>query len=440
MGTTGQKTIEVGILLAPQVTFLLDGPFGSYTGEYTATVQDGAVRIEGIKETSQRFVFEPSDAQASFVLKEVVIGIDFHWERKEDQRFSGSLVLLPEDGMVRAVNVLPVEEYLISVIASEMSATAMAEYLKAHAVISRSWLLAQVEKREALGTKAEPAAAPPSEWKTDSEWIKWWDREDHTLFDVCADDHCQRYQGITRSSQSLKEVTGAVLETAGEVLVFEDAICDARFSKCCGGIMERFSACWEDTDYPYLQGKYDGTSFPEDIPVPDLTDHIQAEVWIQSAPQAYCNTDDEKILSQVLNDYDKETTSFYRWEVSYTKEELGNLIKERIGEDVGVVEDLIPLERGTSGRIVKLQIVGSKKTLTIGKELLIRKALSPSHLYSSAFVPVKRSDGFILYGAGWGHGVGFCQIGAAVMVDKGFTYREILQHYYPGSRIEKLYS
>ncbi|MFA5496889.1 MAG: SpoIID/LytB domain-containing protein [Bacteroidales bacterium] len=440
MGTTGQKTIEVGILLAPQVTFLLDGSFGPYTGEYTATVQDGAIRIEGIKETSQRFVFKPSDPQASFVLKEVVIGIDFHWERKEDQRFSGSLVLLPEDGMVRAVNVLPVEEYLISVIASEMNATAMAEYLKAHAVISRSWLLAQVEKREMLGTKAEPAAAPQSEWKTDSEWIKWWDREDHTLFDVCADDHCQRYQGITRPSQSLKEVTGAVMDTAGEVLVFEDAICDARFSKCCGGIMERFSACWEDIDYPYLQGKYDGDAFPQDIPEPDLREHVQAEVWIQSAPQAYCNTDDEKILSQVLNDYDKETTSFYRWEVSYTKEELGALIKERIGEDVGEVEDLIPLERGTSGRIVRLQIVGSKKTLTIGKELLIRKALSPSHLYSSAFVPIKRSDGFILYGAGWGHGVGFCQIGAAVMVDKGFTYREILQHYYPGSRIEKLYS
>lgn len=342
MGATGQKTIEVGILLAPQITFVLDGPFGAYTGTYTATVQDGVLRIDGIKDACDRYVFEPSDTDASFVLKDVVIGIDFHWERKEAQRFKGSLVLLVEEGMVRAVNVLAVEDYLISVIASEMSATAVTEYLKAHAVISRSWLLSQIIKRESLGLQAEAAALPPSERKTDTEWIKWWDREDHTLFDVCADDHCQRYQGITRPSQSLEKVTGAVMETAGEVLVFEDAICDARFSKCCGGFMERFSACWEDMDYPYLQGKYDGASFPENIPVPDLTDAVQAEVWIQSTPDAYCNTDDKKILSQVLNDYDQETTAFYRWEVSYKKEELGSLIKDRIGVDVGVVEDLIP--------------------------------------------------------------------------------------------------
>jgi len=366
----------------------------------------------------------------------VVIGIEFHWERKEDQRFKGSLVLIPEEGMVRAVNVLQVEDYLISVIASEMSATSSAEYLKAHAVISRSWLLSQIEKRKGLEQEKK---AYRSEIRTDTEWIKWWDREDHTLFDVCADDHCQRYQGITRPSQSIDNVTGAVMETAGEVLTYGGSICDARFSKCCGGFMEKFSTSWEPEDPPYLQGKYDGESFPAEIPFPDLSDPVQAEIWIRSQPPAFCNTDDQEILSQVLNSYDRETTGFYRWEVTYTASALTALIKKRIGVDFGMVEELIPVERGTSGRISRLKIKGTKKTLIIGKDLLIRKALSESHLYSSAFIPVKREDTFILYGAGWGHGVGLCQIGGAVMAAKGYAYKDILQHYYPDSRIEKIY-
>ncbi|HKM31252.1 MAG: SpoIID/LytB domain-containing protein [Bacteroidales bacterium] len=451
MGTSGKKTIEVGILSAPCIAFQLEGNFGPFAGAFEATVQNGVVCVTGKEGSSHpgqqavkaaRCIFEPSDENMSFVLKDVVIGIEFHWERKEDQRFKGALVFVPEDGQVRAVNVLSVEDYLVSVIASEMSATSMPEYLKAHAVISRSWVLSQMKKRERAGGSA-PAlcreTAAPSEIRTDAEWIKWWDREDHTLFDVCADDHCQRYQGITRPSQSLDNVSGAIKQTAGEVLTSDGEICDARFSKCCGGIMERFSTCWEAVDPPYLQGKYDGEDFPAEIPLPDLTDHAQAEVWIESTPPAFCNTDDTAVLSQVLNDYDQETKAFYRWEVSYTSEELGDLIKNRIGEDLGCIEDLIPLERGSSGRISKLKIIGSKRTLTIGKELLIRKALSPTHLYSSAFVPVKRSYGFVLYGAGWGHGVGLCQIGGAVMASRGYSYKEILAHYYPGSRIEKLY-
>ncbi|HHV04317.1 MAG: SpoIID/LytB domain-containing protein [Bacteroidales bacterium] len=435
MGNSGQKTIEVGILLAPSVTFQLDGDFGGYSGNYTVAAEDGQIRFQNRK--ADRFVFEPADGNASFLLKDVVIGIDFHWERKEDQRFRGSLVLIPENNMVRAVNILPVEDYLISVIASEMSATSSLEYLKAHAVISRSWLLSQIEKRQ--GIEQRQTGIFPSEIRTEKEWIKWWDREDHTLFDVCADDHCQRYQGITRPSQSLDNVTRAVTETAGEVLTHEGKICDARFSKCCGGIMERFSTSWEPIDPPYLQGRYDGASLPEEIPFPDLSDPVQAEIWIRSTPPAFCNTSDQEVLSQVLNEYDQETKGFYRWEVFYTFEEISDLIKRRTGVDFGQVQELIPLERGTSGRIVRLEIKGTLRTLIIGKDLLIRKALSESHLYSSAFIPVKRSDGFVLYGAGWGHGVGLCQIGGAVMASHGYSYKQILQHYYPGSRAQKIY-
>ncbi len=435
MGNSGKKTIEVGILLAPSISFELEGNYGAYSGCFTATAESGQVRFQD--KVRNRFVFEPQDHSASFVLKDVVIGIDFHWERREDQRFRGSLVLISENNMIRAVNVLPLEDYLVSVIASEMSATSTLEYLKAHAVISRSWLLSQIEKRQGIAQQQQEVC--PSEVRTDQEWIKWWDREDHTLFDVCADDHCQRYQGITRPSQSIDNVTQAVNQTAGEVLTYEGKICDARFSKCCGGIMERFSTSWEPAEHPYLQGKYDGESLPDEVPFPDLTDPVQAEIWIRSAPPAFCNTADNEVLSQVLNTYDQETKGFYRWEVAYTFEELSDLIKRRIGVDFGLVQELIPLERGASGRICRLKIVGTKKTLIIGKDLLIRKALSESHLYSSAFIPVKRSDGFLLYGAGWGHGVGLCQIGGAVMASHGYSYKQILQHYYPGSRAQIIY-
>ena len=435
MGNTGKKTIEVGILLSPSISFELEGNYGAYSGRFTAIAENGQVRLQD--KVQDRFAFEPQDDNASFLLRDVVIGIEFHWERKEDQRFRGSLVLIPENNMVRAVNVLTVEDYLISVIASEMSATSTLEYLKAHAVISRSWLLSQIEKRQ--GIAQQQTGACPSEVRTLEEWIKWWDREDHTLFDVCADDHCQRYQGITRPSQSIDNVTQAVNQTAGEVLTFEGEICDARFSKCCGGFMERFSTSWEPSEHPYLQGKYDGESFPAEVPFPDLSDPVQAEIWIRSAPPAFCNTTDDEVLSQVLNTYDQETKGFYRWEVFYTFEELSDLIKRRIGVDFGLVQELIPVERGSSGRICRLKIVGTKQTLIIGKDLLIRKALSESHLYSSAFVPVKRSTGFMLYGAGWGHGVGLCQIGGAVMASHGYTYKQSREHYYPGSRAQTIY-
>ena len=344
-----------------------------------------------------------------------------------------------ENGKLTGINVIHVEDYLTSVISSEMSATASLELLKAHAVISRSWLLVQIQKNKEI---AEAQTDYSAFTQTDEELIRWYDREDHTHFDVCADDHCQRYQGITRASTDI--VRQAIAATRGQVLTSEGKICDARFSKCCGGAFEEFQYCWEDIKYPYLAKQRDYRVDSEKLP--DLTQEAEAERWIRTSPEAFCNTTDKKILSQVLNSYDQETTDFYRWKVEYTQDELSALILKRSGIDYGQIIDLIPIARGTSGRLWKLKIVGTKKTLTIGKELEIRRTLSPSHLYSSAFV-VDRTEvseegvpgRFILTGAGWGHGVGLCQIGAAVMGEQGYEYDAILLHYYIGASIDKLY-
>jgi len=435
-----EPKVDVGIMFEPQIDFILQGNYLRngilFTGSQMAKYSERKILWNG--SLYEELLFEPTDAKNdSFELVDVTIGINFHWERKENQRFRGALKLIVENDKLTAVNVISVEDYLISVISSEMSATASAELLKAHAVISRSWLLAQIQKnKEIEDTKSEYVAFS----ETKDECIKWYDREDHVNFDVCADDHCQRYQGITRAST--KNVELAVEATAGQVLMSEDKICDARFSKCCGGAVEEFQYCWEDVKHPYLVKLRDDKS---GIPLPDLTLETEAEKWIRTFPDAFCNTTDKKILSQVLNNYDQETTNFYRWKVSYTQKELSELIQERSGVDYGEIIDLIPVERGVSGRLVKLKIVGTKRTLTIGKELEIRRTLSTSHLYSSAFIVEKENimngipEKFILIGSGWGHGVGLCQIGAAVMGEKGFTYDQILLHYYVGAEINKLY-
>ena len=336
-----------------------------------------------------------------------------------------------------AVNELPVERYLESVISSEMSATSSLELLKAHAVISRSWLLVQMQNRRKGEATAHVAA---SEIQGNGELIRWYDREDHTLFDVCADDHCQRYQGITKETSA--QVAEAIRQTAGQVLTDEDEICDARFSKCCGGETEEFQYCWENLRKPYLVALRDA---PQQEAL-DLTVEANADRWIRSSPESFCNTRDAKVLSQVLNNYDQETSDFYRWRVEYTQEQVQQLLTEKLGIDFGAVVDLIPVERGTSGRLSKLRIVGEKLTLVIGKELEIRRALSKSHLYSSAFVvdALDRNEQgipkrFALIGAGWGHGEGLCQIGAAVMGERGYSYKEILLHYYPGAIIKQIY-
>lgn len=446
MNTNNIPTIDVGIMFEKEIRFSLQGAFKDsrediLTGNWKVIFENEGVYLSNDLHSFQieeGFTLLPENEETcSFTLHGVTIGIDFHWERKEDQTFKGGLKFIIEDKKVTAINRLSVEDYLISVISSEMSATSSMELLKAHAVISRSWLLAQIEKNEALTAASNDYV---SFTETESERIKWYDREDHDNFDVCADDHCQRYQGITRASTKLVEQT--IQETFGEILTYENKICDARFSKCCGGMVEVFENAWEPVNHPYLQKLVDGDHDPEGFNL-DLENEEASEKWILGQPDAFCNTHDKKVLSQVLNDYDQETNDFFRWEVQYSQKEISELILKRIGFDFGLVQEFIPIERGASGRLTKLKIIGTKKTMTIGKELEIRKALSESHLYSSAIVFKKiEIDGeitFILRGAGWGHGVGLCQIGAAVMGDKGYGYNEILNHYFIGAKLEKRY-
>ena len=444
-----QPNVNVGIVSGQKIHFSLNKPYLAkgemVTGEQEVAFSEGGILWNGNQYSS--LTFHPQSADASFSLSDVTIGVNFHWERKETQTFLGTLHFVVESDKICAINELPVERYLESVISSEMSATSSLELLKAHAVISRSWLLAQMKKRREV---AESGNNFFSFVKKDDRLIRWYDREDHTIFDVCADDHCQRYQGITKETSP--HVAEAIRQTKGQILMDGDDICDARFSKCCGGVTEEFQYCWEDTPKNYLSSVRDiiqgvksvGSAAP--APLPSLQDEAAAEAWIRSTPPAFCNTTDKKILSQVLNDYDQETADFYRWKVTLTQEKLKQLLDEKLKMNFGDILDLQAEERGKSGRISKLRIVGTEKTFVIGKELEIRRALSDTHLYSSAFV-VDRCDidekgvpqRFDIIGAGWGHGVGLCQIGAAVMGEEGFDYDAILLHYYQGAEIKKVY-
>jgi SpoIID/LytB domain protein len=442
-----QPKIQIGIIASEEIRFSLQRKFYSEikeefpAGDYMVAVKNNQVFLKsdsGNIFCSNSFLLTPEKSESFFELKNVIIGINFHWEQQENQRFKGSLKLIPENGKVRAVNEIDLEEYLKSVISSEMSATSSPDLLKAHAVISRSWLLAQIEKTKSIKTGV---GLYQTSFETEDEIIRWYDREDHHNFDVCADDHCQRYQGITKIHSG--KAMEAVEETFGEVLIFDDKIGDARFSKCCGGISENFENVWEPMRHPYLTKVVD-SEFGDTTCV-DLRQNEEAELWIRSKPLAFCNSTDQQILSQVLPGFDQQTTDFYRWKVEYTQLEISELIKQRSGIDFGEIIKLEAIQRGHSSRIIKLKITGTKKTLTVGKELEIRKWLSKSHLYSSAFVvdhleivndiPQK----FLLIGAGWGHGVGLCQIGAAVMGEKGYSNKAILNHYFRGSELKKLY-
>ena len=450
--------IEVGIMSANSIEFQLNGRFrqieadeevGNVKGEATVSSYSSFTLRLGDKQQlfSDSVLLEPvNENDAYFELFHVVIGVQFHWEREETQSFKGKLKIYIKNEMLTVVNILSVEDYLLSVISSEMSATSSLELLKAHAVISRSWLLAQIEKGKQL---------KDLNYKTlihnEEGYIRWYDREDHSCFDVCADDHCQRYQGITKVSSP--QVYEALKVTSGEVLLYDDKICDARFYKCCGGITEKFENVWEPVVHPYLTKVIDNNVVPTGCNT-DLTNEENARAWILGNPPAFCNTHDKEALSQVLNDYDQETQDFYRWQVTLTQAKIKDLLFRKVGIDVGEILDLVPVERGVSGRIIRLKIIGSKQNIVIGKELEIRKALSESHLYSSAFVVEKVFDTchcgldpqspvipskFILKGAGWGHGVGLCQIGAAIMGAKGYLYQEILTHYFPHAEVKKIY-
>lgn len=441
-----KPNIHVGIMSADKIDFKLYGEYQlvgtkhTFSGDGSVCFENGILQLADSKISGDKLYFMPLDkGNSEFELKDVTIGVNFHWEQKEDQKFQGALKFIIEEDKITAVNILSIEAYLISVISSEMSAKSSLDLLKAHAIISRSWLIAQTEKQDKL---TEAAETYESTFEADDEYIKWYDREDHTNFHVCADDHCQRYQGTTRSHNP--NVVKAVNETAGVVLSYKGAICDARFSKCCGGIAELFENCWEPVNHPYLTAVIDNPAPPKGFET-DLTVETNAVPWLKNAPEAFCNTDDEEVLKQVLNEYDWTAKDFYRWTVEYKQDELSALILKRSGHDFGKILDMIPVERGASGRLIKLKIVGSKKTLTVGKELEIRRWLSESHLYSSAFLVEKEDvvDGvpgkIVLNGAGWGHGVGLCQIGAAVMGHKGYKYDEILNHYFKNIKLEKRY-
>jgi SpoIID/LytB domain protein len=432
------------------IAILQDGGF-NYTndrvllsGHCNITIENGFLKLtndEKVYTIKEDIVFIPEDFYTdSFVIKDVVVGKNFHWEHKEDQRFRGILKLFSINNEIIAVNMIPTEEYLMSVISSEMSAASSQEFLKAHAVISRSWLFAQIEKKKQdVSSKKDNG----NEVQFEDEIIRWRDRSEHELFDVCADDHCQRYQGLTKVSN--ENAQKAVMQTRGIVLEFEGSVCDARYSKCCGGISEYYENVWEPVKHPYLSSIVDYKFEPDEFEK-NISTEENAKRWIMNDPKSFCNTFNPKILSQVLQEYDQATSDFYRWKVEYTQSEIEKIIKQNSGIDFGEIINLIPSERGSSGRLIKLQIEGTKKSLIIGKELEIRKWLSVSHLYSSAFIVERKNfengvpQNFILYGAGWGHGVGLCQLGAAVMSEMGYYFDEILFHYFKGVTINKLYS
>lgn len=446
---TKEPNISIGILSEKEIKLELYGDFSvqgfkqTFSGRFTAEVKDNRIICRGEKdkiEISSEIIFEPgSPAQDSFLVPDVPIGIKFHWERKEKQRFMGSLRILREKDKIWVINILPIEMYLTSVISSEMSAKSSLQLLKSHAIISRSWLLAQIEKAKFIKGKKEKYK---SAYQGEVEIVRWMDREDHKLFDVCADDHCQRYQGITKIST--ENSRRAIEETKGIVLLYDNKICDTRYSKCCGGVTEAYENVWEPVKHEYLSSVVDYKFELENYNT-DFTTEASVRKWIKGNPPAFCNNSDSRILTQILVDFDQETKDFFRWKVEYSQEEIKRIINSNTGSDFGDILDLVPVERGNSARLVKMKIVGSKKTLTIGKELEVRKVLSDTHLYSSAFIVDKKGvknnvpEKFIISGAGWGHGVGLCQIGAAVMAAQGYQFDEILLHYFKDAKLKKIY-
>lgn len=443
--------IAVGLLTdAEEVKLVLSGPFSAadgapvIEGAYTARSEGNAIRLDGERAMTAPVInINPADfASCQFTVHGIRIGLGFHWERAESQQFQGGLRIQVGTGGLTLINQIPLEAYLVSVISSEMSASCPPELLRAHAIVSRSWLLAQLNRERAAQSPSRSEVVDRT--ASEDEIIRWYDRESHSDFDVCADDHCQRYQGISKAfSQAAFD---AVHDTRGKVLVYGDAICDARYSKSCGGMTEAYSAIWDDQDIPYLKPVFDGPGDEAPGHRLPLSVEVNAEDWIASTPVAYCGVATPELLARVLPGFDQETSDFYRWNVSYTQQEMTDILHARLGFDFGRVHSLLALERGESGRIIRLRIVGEKRTLIIGKELEIRRALSRSHLYSSAFVVDAAREQisdypalFKLTGAGWGHGVGLCQIGAAVMADRGHAHEEILEHYFRGSTLRNIY-
>lgn len=441
-----EPLLNVGILTSKVINFELYGDFSvfgfkeTFSGMFTAEVVNNIIVCtygNNKLEISDEIEFIPSDPiSESFLIKDVIIGEGFHWEQKQKQRFSHTLKIIKNKKNVCAINIIPLENYLMSVISSEMSAKSPLELLKAQAVVARSWVLSRMSTAQ----NRKEGDAADSFTELENEIIKWYDTTEHKIFDVCADDHCQRFQGVTRiTSETARE---AITQTRGILLLHDGKICDTRYSKCCGGITELYENVWAPVKNPCISSVVDYKFEPETFNL-DLTNEKNAYKWIKGNPSAFCNTEDNRLLTNILNDFDLHTKDFYRWKIVYTQHELAGLIKEKTGIDFGDIIDLIPLERGASARLVKLKIAGSKKSFTIGKELEIRRALSKTHLYSSAIVVEKSEENppqeFTIYGAGWGHGVGLCQIGAAVMAQMGYQFDAIILHYFKNSVLKKIY-
>ncbi len=442
---TDEPKIKVGVVeRRREVTGTFKGSFSIHDdclieGNFHAIVETGQVVLfnkKGNEAARQKEIRCSPVGGSTFTLSDVTIGIDFHWERKQEETFKGILILISDaNGALAAINEILLEDYLASVISSEMSAEAPLEFLKAHAITSRSWLVAMLKR---LRKESGPDKALPCPPPHEGEIIRWYGREDHRLFDVCSDDHCQRYQGITRLVS--KNALDAVHETRGVFLTKDGEVCDARYHKACGGMTDNFASAWQDLRVPYLTSVSDST-----ISHKPIETEADAERWIMGNPEAYCNIQDRNFVRQILPSFDQETADFFRWKVMYLRTELEDIINEKSGIDFGNLLMMTPVERGPSGRIVRLKIEGSKKTIIVGKELEIRRWLSRSHLYSSAFVVSCERDApglparFILHGAGWGHGIGLCQIGAAVMATRGNSAEDILKHYFRETRLQKLY-
>ncbi|MGQ9646361.1 MAG: SpoIID/LytB domain-containing protein [Thermodesulfobacteriota bacterium] len=427
VGIMDQQTQVTGRLNG---SFWIDG-FGLVSGDFSAKAKPGTIVLT---DERRREICRPSSLRLNsqegsfFSLFSVCVGNRFHWEKKEDQNFRGDLILkVRKNDTITVINEISLEDYLASVISSEVNPAAPVEFLKAHTILSRSWFLAGLTKEKRateITASAEKAAK--------DEVVRWYDRQEHDLFDVCADDHCQRYHGITKVVA--EHAQEAIRETHGRVITYKDKICDARYSKACGGLTEEFGTAWDDQKVSYLVSTSDAS-----VSRHPITTEKEASSWILSNPEAYCNTRDERLLEKILLEVDRETKTFFRWRVEYSRTELEEILREKSDFDFGTLKDIVPLQRGPSGRISRLRIVGSKRSMIVGKELEIRRWLSPTHLYSSAFVVSFEGNRVILDGAGWGHGVGFCQIGAAVMATKGFSAEEILKHYFRGVEIKKIY-
>lgn len=370
----------------------------------------GEIELDGQKLGSTvRIVLDTNNTSSHITVSNIMIGIQFHWQKHEDLDYRGIIeVGFNNQGKLVVINEIDLENYLVSVNSSEMTSDCPIGLLESQTVVARNTVLATMGKHHY-----------------------------NTNFHLCSDDHCQCYHGKKREQQVSRQ---AVENTWGRILLHGDEICDARYSKICGGIMEDYRYVWENRDIPYMVS---GIDSDEEINYPANTEETAKELIDTSLP-AYCNTDLHKLPENLANLY--STQNLFRWEVTYPREELESLISEKTGKDIGELQDIIPLERGDSGRLIYINLVGSDKTLKIGKELEIRRVLSKSHLYSSCFYVRKEmgTDGkvsrFILKGAGWGHGVGLCQVGATVMASKKIPYQKILEHYYKNTNLVSLYS